>query len=241
MISLTVRRKIMGIAVALIVLMAVTAVLSMASVIQVGDQLDELTRSYTPAYGNLARANIRSVERALDLRRIVIEKLQSPSHDVAAIRARFDAKGGEFESEIQSARKLIGGLIEKKAASRGTPSLVRLQTPLHAAACAFPRHPYDSIRPPVEPLGTCKPSAHYVERRNRTFDNCLQSDGGAIAPQGAHSRDLWKVHRSAHCRRTDRPAHAGGRRAAARHDRTVLRCQGIYQHQRGDDSTGSCE
>ena len=75
MISLTVRRKIMGIAVALIVLMAVTAVLSMASVIQVGDQLDELTRSYIPAYGNLARANIRSVERALDLRRIVIEKL----------------------------------------------------------------------------------------------------------------------------------------------------------------------
>ena len=54
MVSLTVRRKIMGIAVALIVLMAVTAVLSMASVIQVGDQLDELTRSYIPAYGNLA-------------------------------------------------------------------------------------------------------------------------------------------------------------------------------------------
>ncbi len=127
MISLTVRRKIMGIAVALIVLMAVTAVLSMASVIQVGDQLDELTRSYIPAYGNLARANIRSVERALDLRRIVIEKLRSPSNDVAVIRARFDAKGGEFESEIESARKLIGGLIEKNAASGDTRSLVRLQ------------------------------------------------------------------------------------------------------------------
>ncbi|WP_029587669.1 hypothetical protein [Bradyrhizobium sp. URHD0069] len=43
MISLTVRRKIMGIAVALIVLMmAVTAVLSMASVIQVGGQLDDI-------------------------------------------------------------------------------------------------------------------------------------------------------------------------------------------------------
>src|SRR5882757_10796379 len=101
MISLTVRRKIMGIAVALIVLMAVTAVLSMASVIQVGDQLDELTRSYIPAYGNLARANIRSVERALDLRRIVIEKLQSPSNDVAAIRARFDAKGVESRARFR--------------------------------------------------------------------------------------------------------------------------------------------
>ena len=99
----------MGIAVVLIVLMAVTAVLSMASVIQVGNQLDDLSRGYIPAYGDLARANIRSVERALELRRIVIDKVQSPSNEVAAIRARFDAKGSEFEGEIQSARKLIAG------------------------------------------------------------------------------------------------------------------------------------
>src|SRR5258708_37213837 len=135
MISLSIRRKIMGIAVVLILLMAGTAVLSMASVIPVGNQLGELTRSYIPAYGDLARANIRSVERALDLRRIVIEKLQSPSNDVTAIRARFDAKGGEFESEIQSARKLIGGLIEKKGASGDNLLRVRLQTRPTAAAC----------------------------------------------------------------------------------------------------------
>jgi class 3 adenylate cyclase len=145
MISLSIRRKIMGIAVVLIVLMAVTALLSMALVIQVGGQLDELTRSYIPAYGNLARANVRSVERALDLRRIVIEKLQSPSNDVAAIRARFDAKGGEFESEIQSARKLIGGLIEKTVASDDTLSLVRLQTRLDAAVGDSRRHLNDEV------------------------------------------------------------------------------------------------
>src|SRR5258705_9728952 len=146
MISLSIRRKIMGIAVVLIVLMAVTALLSMASVIQVGGQLDELTRSYIPAYGDLARANIRSVERALDLRRIVIEKLQSPSNDVAAIRARFDAKGSEFESEIQSARKLIGGLIEKKVASGDTLSLGRLQNRLYAAVGGSRRHLNDEIQ-----------------------------------------------------------------------------------------------
>ena len=145
MISLSIRRKIMGIAVGLIVLMAVTAFLSMASVIQVGKQLDELTQSYIPAYGNLARANIRSVERALELRRVVIEKLQSPSNDVAAIRAKFDAKGGEFESEIESARKLIGGLIEKNAASGDTRSLVRLQTRLDAAVDDSRRHLADEI------------------------------------------------------------------------------------------------
>jgi class 3 adenylate cyclase len=145
MISLSIRRKIMGIAVVLIVLMAVTALLSMASVIQVGGQLDELTRSYIPAYGNLARANIRSVERALNLRRIVIAKLQSPSNDVTAIRATFDAKGGEFDNEIEAARKLIGGLIEKNAASGDTRSLVRLQTRLDAAVDDSRRHLNDEI------------------------------------------------------------------------------------------------
>ena len=74
MIRLSIRRKIMGIAVALIVLMMITAILSMVWVIEVGDRLQELTDSYIPAYGNLARANIRSLERALALRRMVIEK-----------------------------------------------------------------------------------------------------------------------------------------------------------------------
>ena len=69
----------MGIAVALIVLMAITAILSMVWVIEVGDRLQELTNSYIPAYGHLARTNIRSLERALALRRMVIEKIQSPS------------------------------------------------------------------------------------------------------------------------------------------------------------------
>src|SRR5260370_30892955 len=101
MISLSIRRKIMGIAVGLIVLMAVTAFLSMASVIQVGKQLDELTQSYIPAYGNLARANIRSVERALELRRVLIEKLQTPSNDVAAHRPRIHPKREEFYGENQ--------------------------------------------------------------------------------------------------------------------------------------------
>jgi class 3 adenylate cyclase len=159
MISLSIRRKIMGIAVVLIVLMAVTAVLSMASVIQIGNQLDDLSRSYIPAYGDLARANIRSVERALELRRIVIEKIQSPSNDVAAIRARFDAKGGEFEGEIQSAKKLIGGLIEKRAASGNTLSLVRLQERLDAAVDDSRRHLNDEVERLLKLVDTGNASA----------------------------------------------------------------------------------
>ena len=64
----------MGIAVVLIVLMTITAILSMVWVIEVGYRLQELTNSYIPAYGHLARTNIRSLERALALRRMVIER-----------------------------------------------------------------------------------------------------------------------------------------------------------------------
>jgi adenylate cyclase len=129
MIRLSIRRKIMGIAVTLIVLMTITAILSMVWVIEVGHRLQELTNSYIPAYGNLARTNIRSLERALALRRMVIEKIQSPSSEkIADIRNEFDAKGVEVEREAQAARALIHDLIEKGETFGNATELVRLES-----------------------------------------------------------------------------------------------------------------
>ena len=147
MIRLSIRRKIMGIAVALIVLMAVTATLSMISVIQVSDRLEELTQSYVPAYGDLARANIRSVERALALRRMVIEKIRPPSgaDRSAAIRSAFDAKGAEFDREVQAAQAMIHALIEKRGASGDATALVRLESRLDGAVSDSRRHLNDEI------------------------------------------------------------------------------------------------
>ena len=65
----------MGIAVALIVPMTIAAILSMVWVIEVGNRLEELTNSNIPSYGQLARTNIRSLERSLALRRRVIEEI----------------------------------------------------------------------------------------------------------------------------------------------------------------------
>jgi class 3 adenylate cyclase len=129
MIRLSIRRKIMGIAVTLIVLMTITAILSMVWVIEVGHRLQELTNSYIPAYGNLARTDIRSLERALALRRMVIEKIQSPSSEkIADIRNEFDAKGVEVEREAQAARALIHDLIEKGETFGNATELVRLES-----------------------------------------------------------------------------------------------------------------
>jgi hypothetical protein len=147
MIRLSIQRKIMGIAVVLIVLMAVTAVLSMVSVMQVGERLEELTHSYIPAYGDLARANIRSVERGLALRRMVIEKMKSSSsaERFAAIRSAFDAKGAEGIRETQAALALIHGLIERKSAFGDTTALARLESRIDSAVSDSRRHLNDEI------------------------------------------------------------------------------------------------
>ena len=47
---LSIKRKIIGIALILIALMTVTALISLALVMQVSGRLEELTQSYVPAY-----------------------------------------------------------------------------------------------------------------------------------------------------------------------------------------------
>jgi adenylate cyclase len=133
-IRLSIRRKIMGIAVTLIVLMAITAVLTMVLVMQVGGRIEDLTYRYIPAYGDLARANVRSLERALAIRRVVIEKLQ-PSPDDArykSLRDRYDALDGQVELEVQAARALIHSLIEKGPSFADVATLGRFETRLDA-------------------------------------------------------------------------------------------------------------
>jgi adenylate cyclase len=120
----------MGIAIALIVLMAVTSVMTVVLVMQVGTRIEELTYSYVPAYGDLARANIRSLERALAIRRIIIDKMQSPqgSGQDTALRNRYDALGGQVEQEILAARALVHGLIEKGPAFSDVATLSQFET-----------------------------------------------------------------------------------------------------------------
>jgi adenylate cyclase len=146
MFRLSIRRKIMGIAVALIVLMAVTSVLSMLSVMQVGERLETLTQSYIPAYGHLARANIRSLERAVALRQLVIEKNQPvPNAErIAASRDRFAAKGVEVEREMQAGHALIADLAARGNASDATLQ-ARLDTRLETAMNDTRRHLNEEI------------------------------------------------------------------------------------------------
>src|SRR5215469_13537507 len=83
MLQRSIRNKIVSIAVGLIILMVITSALSIVMAGTVGHLLDELTNKYIPAYGHLARADIRSLERGLALRRMVIAKMQNPPDEAA--------------------------------------------------------------------------------------------------------------------------------------------------------------
>ena len=88
----SIRQKIVGIAAGLIVLAVITSLLSMVMAGQVGHLLDELTNRYIPAYGHLARVNIRALERSLAMRRMMMAKMQPPGEDTgyASARKTFD-------------------------------------------------------------------------------------------------------------------------------------------------------
>jgi Tar ligand binding domain homologue len=110
----SIRQKIVGIAIGLVILMVATSILSMVMAGKVGHLLDELSNKYIPAYGHLARANIRSLERSLALRRMVIAKMQNPPDEAGyteRLRA-YQQTEPEVEQEADAARKLIASIID---------------------------------------------------------------------------------------------------------------------------------
>ena len=124
------RHKIVGIALGLIILMVITSVLSMIMSARVKHLLDELTIKYIPAYGHLAQVDIRSIERALALRRMVIAKMQVPPDDESyAARLRlFREKDSDIEHEANAARKLINAIIDDVSTPSDNAALARIDT-----------------------------------------------------------------------------------------------------------------
>jgi len=130
MIKRSIRRRIVAIAVGLIVLMVATSVLSMVMVGRVGHLLDELTVRYIPANVHLTRANILSLERALALRRMVIAKMQEPPDETGYKfqKQLYDAKAAEIDSEAQAARKLINAIIDDTSTPSDNAALARIDS-----------------------------------------------------------------------------------------------------------------
>jgi class 3 adenylate cyclase len=142
MIRQSIRRRIVTIAVGLIILMVATSVLSMVMVGQVGHLLDELTTKYAPVNAHLTRINVLSFERALALRRMVIAKMQDPPDEIG-YRTRkelYDAKDSEVDSEAQAARKLINAIIEDTSTPSDNAALARVESRIDSLMSESRRH-----------------------------------------------------------------------------------------------------
>lgn len=141
MIKQSIRRRIVAIAIGLIILMVATSVLSMVMVGQVGRLLDELTARYIPANAHLMRINILSLERALALRRMVIAKMQEPPDEMGyKLRKQlYDAKDAEVDNEAQAARKLINAIIDDTNTPSDNTALARIESRIDSLMSEFRR------------------------------------------------------------------------------------------------------
>jgi len=109
---------------------------------KVGHLLDELSNKYILAYGHLARANIRSLERSLALRRMVIMKMQNPP-DEAGYAERlhiYQQTQHQVEQEAEEARKLIASIIDDVSTPSDNVALTRIDTNIDNAVNELDRH-----------------------------------------------------------------------------------------------------
>ena len=165
----TIRRKIVSIAVALIVLMVITSILSMYMTSTVAHLLDELATKYVPAYGQLARANIRSLERAVALQQMVIARMQTPPDEetYAAQLKVYQAKQPEIERETDAARKHINSIIDDTSTPSDNAALGRID---------------DKIENTVDDVGK-----RLNQRSERVLRALEQKDAAALKEALAHA------------------------------------------------------
>src|ERR1700753_1490915 len=128
----TIRRQIRGISGGLIVLMVIVSALSNVMTRRVGHQLDELTGKYVEAYGHLARMQIRSLERSLEIRRMVVAKMQSmpEESEVEGRKQRYETAGPDMRQEAASVHKLITQIIADTSTDSGNVGLAKIDSRL---------------------------------------------------------------------------------------------------------------
>jgi hypothetical protein len=114
----TIGFKIFAIAAGLLVLMAGATLLMVRMSRDLGNELEFFAETYLPSYAAIARANVRSVERALVLRRLVIASTDTTANAERrqALREQFAELGRRGEEEV--------ALAEKEGANRRKQGLL---------------------------------------------------------------------------------------------------------------------
>ena len=131
---ITIGIKIFGIAVGLLILMAVVALLSMRMTRTVDGELAIIDRNYFPAYVALARANIRTIEESAYARRLLLAVAAPPAdlQKLDDLRQRVVSSGKASDEEIAAARPHINEQIADPLDFDDNIALARLDVRIEA-------------------------------------------------------------------------------------------------------------
>src|SRR5271168_4816401 len=142
---ITIGIKIFGIAVGLLILMAVVALLSMRMTRTVDDQLVILDHNYFPAYVALAQANIGSVEESAYARRLLLATAERRDNTakIDDLRQRLANAGKASDEQIADARQHINEQIADPLDFDDNIALARLDDRIEALQ--EERHRYEAV------------------------------------------------------------------------------------------------
>ena len=101
--------KIFSVVILIVIVMVSVSVVNVRLESRVGQALDRVSNRYIVAYGSLARANLRSVEQALNIRGIFItHNLLMPDSVRNNLEEQVKIKGKQFWEEIALFHEMIG-------------------------------------------------------------------------------------------------------------------------------------
>jgi adenylate cyclase len=135
--------KIFAIALALLALLIGVAVAAALMSRQVGQELQRIEADYVPAYAAVARAQVRSLEVALDIRRMA---LAAASDDPALnarvpfYKARLLRTQATSRAEVVTARRHVDRLLQQEAGFHDVVALARLDVLLEMFDGALTRY-----------------------------------------------------------------------------------------------------
>ena len=122
--------KVFSVVLVLLALVSAVAWINARAAREVESLIENIHSSYVPAYGELARANLRSVEEGLFVRRLIIVKLQSPDDKAAMadLEKKIGEKSADADTEFEAARRTIAREIADPASFGDKLALSRLDT-----------------------------------------------------------------------------------------------------------------
>lgn len=137
--------KIFGIAVALLILMAVVALLSLRMTRTVDGQLAIIDDNYFPAYVALAQANISTVEQSAHVRRLLLATAERPGDPakIDDLRQRVATASKASDEDIGDARRHINRQIADPLDFDDNIALARLDDKIEALQ--EERHRYEAV------------------------------------------------------------------------------------------------